>query len=79
MQKLICGGISSIVTHCREVANTLSLQAENWKKSVLDRYKVKRRSVHEYEAAARLWSKGLAWEDALTIVRQAFDAVLVEE
>lgn len=69
-----CGG-------CYELAfkapNALQLQAgQTLPRAVLDKYKVKRRVIHEYEAASRLWSLGVAWDDALAIVRDAFQAVL---
>ena len=58
-----------------QAANVLQMQAEQLTGSVLDRYKVKRRKHHEYQAAARLWAKGLSWTDASQIVGDAFEAV----
>ena len=52
------------------------MQADSFKKGVLDRYKAKRRSHHLYEAASRLWALGVAWPTALEIVSDAFDAVI---
>ena len=62
-----------------QAANVLHMQAEQLTGSVLDRYKVKRRKHHEYQAAARLWAKGLSWTDASQIVGDAFEAVLEDE
>lgn len=59
-----------------KAANVLQMQAEQLTGSVLDRYKVKRRKHFEYQAAARLWAKGLSWTDASQIVGDAFEAVL---
>ena len=56
----------------------MALRYERLEKGVLDRYKAKRKSHHVYTAAARLWSAGMDFQAALTIVREACDAALHE-
>lgn len=58
--------------------NILAMQAEGLKKDHLDKYKSKRRSHHMYRAASRLWAAGLPWEQAFTIVKESFDAVIAD-
>ena len=59
-----------------QAPNELLLQADQIKGDALDKYKVARRQVHEYRAAARLWAKGVPMSDAIKIVSEAFDEVL---
>lgn len=59
--------------------NRLELTAQGLSKRQLDKYKVKRKSHHVYKAASKLWARGVAWEQALSVVQEAFDAVLQEE
>lgn len=59
--------------------NELRLERDTFKKEALDKYKSRRRSFHLYQAAARLWSFGVDWERALGTVKEAFDAVIVDE
>lgn len=58
-----------------QAPNEMGLQAEQLKKATLDRYKIERRHVHEFRAAAKLWASGLTWTESLNIVREALDEV----
>ena len=59
-------------------ANVIKLQADSFKRPVLDKYKSRRKNYYVYQTAARLWSHGLPWELALNTVQEAFDAVIEE-
>ena len=58
--------------------NPLSLHRERVKRPVLETYRAKRRQFFLYQAAAKLWSEGVAWQRALDIVTEAFVATTHE-
>lgn len=59
-----------------EAPNRLDLHTERVSKRTLDAYKVKRKTVHIFRAAARLWAAGVAFDRALEIATAAFDAAV---
>lgn len=61
-----------------EDENEIRLQRERVDKAVLDTYRAKRKSYHVYKAAAALWSEGVEWQTALSIIQQAFNAMTHE-
>ena len=61
-----------------KVANELKLKKEQLKRDHLEKYKVRRKSHHIYQAAARLWKQGVAMEAALSIVKEAFEEATFE-
>ena len=56
-----------------QVPNEITMQHEPLEKRELLRYTHKRRQQSLYRAATRLWGQGLAWHNAMAIVREAFD------
>ena len=61
-----------------KVPNQLVLKKEGLPLDYLAKYKVRNRAHQIYKAAAKLWAEGLAWERALAIVTEAFDAATYE-
>ena len=71
---------SHAFVECIEVPNELWLRAESLPKRHLDKYPVARKEHYIWEAAARLWTEaGTPLQQALEIVKAAFDEVTVEE
>lgn len=58
-----------------EAPNALFLRRERLEKLGLEKYRSKRKAIHVYRAAAKLWQEGVEWAKALTIVEEAFDGV----
>ena len=75
MSVYVCDFFSEIV----EAPNRLEMTYQRTQKSVLDKYKSRRKAHHLYSAAARLWANGVEWSRALQIVSEAFDAIVHEE
>ena len=61
-----------------KVPNQLVLKKEGLPLDYLAKYRVRNRAHQIYKAAAKLWAEGLAWERALAIVTEAFDAATYE-
>ena len=61
-----------------KVPNALRLATEKAEKTILDRYRVKRKAHHVCAAASKLWVLGVPWERALSIVEEAFEAAATE-
>ncbi|CAE7857058.1 scrFIAM [Symbiodinium necroappetens] len=58
--------------------NRLRLVPERLERSLLDRYKCRRRQHHINKAAAQLWAQGVEFQRALKIVQEAFDEATYE-
>ena len=61
-----------------EAPNRLRLVPERLERSLLDRYKCRRRQHHINKAAAQLWAQGVEFQRALKIVQEAFDEATYE-
>ena len=47
-------------------------------KQHLFKFKVQRRDARIYRTAAQIWARGVAWPEALAMVKGAFDATTFE-
>eukprot|EP00435_Cladocopium_sp_Y103_P032938 s2370_g8.t1 len=59
-----------------EVANEVRMNYERLSGGELLRYVGKRRQSSIYRAAARLWGRGIPWNQAISIITEAFDATM---
>lgn len=57
----------------------MKLVSEKMQKSALQKYKGQNRQHHIDEAATRLWGAGVAWEEAASIVADAFDQCIQDD
>jgi hypothetical protein len=44
----------------------------------LDKYRAKRKAHHIHLAAAKIWARGVPWDDALSMVTETFAATTFE-
>ena len=64
---------SSMPEHACQVPNEIRMNYERLHGGELLRYVGKRRQTNIYRAAARLWGRGVSWNEAISIVTEAFD------
>ena len=65
---------SSIVA--AQVAGPVRMRAERLPRQCLRRYETARREALIYDVAARLWGRGLLWEEAREAAEAAFSDAL---
>lgn len=63
----------SVVTASPEVPNEIRMRYEPLEKKEMLRYIKKKQQKNIYTAAARLWGQGVPWQNAITIVTDAFN------
>jgi len=64
---------SNVITASPEVPNEIRMRYEPLEKKEMLRYIKKKQQQSIYKAAARLWSQGVPWQNAITIVTDAFN------
>ena len=70
-------GISCLIWHGKsEVPNDVAMRYEKLDGREMLRYVGKRRQQCIYNAAVKLWSRGIAWDAALDMSTQSFDAAM---
>ena len=59
-----------------QVANRLKMEAQNLEKKALRKYRSDNRRRCVYTAASRLRAHGVAWDESLKMINDAFDACI---
>ena len=61
-----------------EALNAVSIAAEKLKPATLMKFKAQNKKFHIHRACAQLWAKGVPWQTATQIVKDAFEGSIIE-